>query len=192
MKKIISVLAMALLVIGAAQAQNQVRKMVVRTTYGNVVKYDTKYVEDVTFEIIDLPNVPTTVEEAETMLVGFWKWDLSHDNIIWEVFPDIDAFYIIITMDLKFYIAAKVADSATDEYAEYAGKYIAMSSGNVIVNSENPTTGELEYPGSSSDYFNNLEQNSFVLNSDDLQASASCHRVEPFEYILMENDLMKK
>ena len=66
MKKIISVLAMALLVIGAAQAQEQTRKMFVRTTNGNIVKIKVADIEDVTFGMdVDLPNVPTTIDQAK-------------------------------------------------------------------------------------------------------------------------------
>ena len=63
MKKIISVLAMALLVIGAAQAQEQVRKMFVQLKNGQVVRYNTEDIEDVTFKMDNaLPDVPTTIE----------------------------------------------------------------------------------------------------------------------------------
>jgi hypothetical protein len=180
MKKIISVLAMALLVIGAAQAQNQVRKMVVHKKDGQVVKYNTEYVEDVTFEIIDLPNVPTTIDQAKAMLEGYWKMNIPIDEE-----EDIESAYVVITEDLKAFLCAKFKDSFTDE--EYAGKYIVtVVLGDVVFTSEDPI---MFYLGD--DYYSctNLQIDSFELISSD--ANYPCVRVEPFEYIFLEDGLMK-
>ena len=54
MKKIICMLAMALLAIGAAQAQEQVRKMVIQKTNGQVMKCKTAEIETVTFEEVEI------------------------------------------------------------------------------------------------------------------------------------------
>ena len=51
MKKIISVLAMALLVIGAAQAQEQVRKMVVHKNNGQIMKIKAADIQEVILEM---------------------------------------------------------------------------------------------------------------------------------------------
>ena len=185
MKKIISVLAMALLVIGAAQAQNQVRKMVVHKNDGQVVKYNTEYVEDVTFEIIDLPNVPTTIDQAKAMLEGYWKMNIPIDE---EEEEDIESAYVVITEGLKAFWCTKFKDSVTDgSMAPYAGKYVAFELGEVTFpNEEDPTTFYLGYA-----YYSctNLQIDSFELISSD--ANYPCVRVEPFEYIFMEDGLMK-
>ena len=183
MKKIISVLAMALLVIGAAQAQNQVRKMVVHKNDGQVVKYNTEYVEDVTFEIIDLPNVPTTIDQAKAMLVGYWKFNMPLDE------DDIESVYFVITEDLKVSYCWKLKDSVPDE--EYAGKYVAGEFGEITFpNEEDPTTFSL---GSQWYFGTNLQIDSFDYNIDDGDISTfPCVRVKPFKYIIMDYDLMKK
>ena len=204
MKKIISVLAMALLVIGAAQAQNQVRKMVVRTTDGEVVKYKTANVEEVTFEEA---TVPTTVEEAETMLVGYWKCNNIFLGAIYneeygdeeygEVFVNT---YFVITEGHDVYLVCKVSDS----YPYNAGKFIVLYNfgDNIIVNSEDPTAGYLyldehETWGNSLP-FKNLEQDSFEASYKTWQVDeynekldGTFTRVEPFEYIFMEDGIMK-
>ena len=118
MKKIISVLAMALLVIGAAQAQEQVRKMIVRTDDGQVVKFKTANIEEVTFEEV---AAPTTVEDAKAMLVGYWKCnnlfigsEIDEDGVYTE------SAFLIVTEDLTVYYACKFADYIPDDiwYAE--------------------------------------------------------------------------
>ena len=186
MKKIISVLAMALLVIGAAQAQNQTKRMVIHLNDGQVVKYNTEYVEDVTFEIIDLPNVPTTIEEAKAMLVGYWKVNSPSNE------DEIEGGYFIITEDLEVLLCMKIKDSATGYYAEYAGKYVVFGSfGEVIFpNEEDPTTF---YLGSQWYFGTNLHIDSFDYNQDNGGIyTFPCVRVEPFEYIFRESGLMKK
>ncbi len=195
MKKIISVLAMALLVIGAAQAQNQVRKMVVHKNDGKIVKIKAADIEEVTFEEV---AVPTTVEEAKAMLVGYWKWNLSTQEVqegTSSFDNDIESIYWVVTEDLKAYLVLKFADLDTDGYlVEYAGKYITTDDYVVIVNSEDPTTGVFDFYGDSSITYVNLDDNGFDLSADIL---LNCFRVEPFEYIvpddgLMKNGLMKK
>ena len=186
MKKIICMLAMALLAIGAAQAQNQVRKMVVRQNDGQEMRFKTADIEEVTFETV---AVPTTVEEAEAMLVGYWKMSVNPQDFEYPV--DIEGVYWVITEDLKVYLVLKFAESVTfEEYVEYAGKYVAESyPGDVIVNSEDPTTGELFGL-----FFNNLDQNSFDVHLDDdgIKLDFTIYRVEPFEYIMPSDGLMKK
>ena len=196
MKKIISVLAMALLVIGAAQAQEQIRKMVVQLKNGQVVKYNTENVEDVTFEIIDLyfpdlpdvpdlPNVPTTIEEAKDMLAGYWKWNVPiYDD-------DIEGCYFIITTDLKVLQCYKFKDSVTEEYyAPYAGLTIAFIRGEVTFPSEeDPTTfylGEEWYEGT------NLQLNSFDFDDGSIGGVYPAVRVEPFGIILIDEDFLFK
>lgn len=185
MKKIISVLAMALLVIGAAQAQEQTKRMAIHLNNGQVVRYNTEYVEDVTFEIIDLPNVPTTIDQAKAMLVGYWKINMPLDE------DDIESVYFVITEDLKVSYCWKLKDSATGYYAEYAGKYIAFTFGEITFpNEEDPTTF---YLGSQWYFGTNLQIDSFDYNIDDGGIyTFPCVRVEPFEYIIMDYDLMKK
>ena len=187
MKKIISVLAMALLVIGAAQAQEQVRRMVVHKKDGQVVKFNTENVEDVTFETSDLPDVPTTIDQAKAMLEGYWKMNIPID----EEEEDIESSYVVITEDLKAFLCVKFKDSGTDEFfAEYAGKYIVtVVLGDVVFTSEDPI---MFYLGE--DYYSctNLQIDSFELISSD--ANYPCVRVEPFEYeyFIPEDGLMKK
>jgi hypothetical protein len=114
MKKIISVLAMALLVIGAAQAQEQVRRMVVRQNNGQVLRFNTANIEEVTFEEV---AVPTTVEEAKAMMVGYWKWNLSTQEVqeaMLSIDNDIESIYWVVTEDLKAYNVLKFADLDTD------------------------------------------------------------------------------
>lgn len=187
MKKIICMLAMALLTIGAAQAQEGVRKMVVRQNDGKVLRIQTANIEEVTFE--EASPVPTTVEEAEAMLVGYWKWSLSPQEF---EFPDwAEASYFVITEELKVYWVFKVADSVPDEdYTEYAGKYVVYgdSYGDVIVNSVHPTSGTIF----GDFYFKNLDQNCFdayIITEDgfiNVITDFTCSRVKPFEYIIDE------
>ncbi len=176
MKKIISVLAMALLVIGAAQAQEQVRKMFIHMNDGQIVKIKAANIQEVTFEMdVDLPDVPTTIDEAKAMLVGYWSVLFPFDD------DEIEGAYFIITEDLKVLECYKFNDSFPDE--EYAGKYIASDIGEITFpNEEDPTTFYLgeEYEGT------NLHLNSFYFDS------YPCIRVEPFEYILLDFGLMKK
>ena len=177
---------MALLVIGAAQAQNQVRRMVVQLKNGQVVKFNTENVEDVTFETSDLPDVPTTIDQAKAMLVGYWRINLPY-----QYDENIESDNFIITEDLKVLYCLKVKDSCTDEFfAEYAGKYIVtVVLGDVVFTSEDPI---MFYLGD--DYYSctNLQIDSFELISSD--ANYPCVRVEPFEYeyFIPEDGLMKK
>ena len=184
MKKMISVLAMTLLVIGAAQAQDVTKRMVVQLKNGQVVKYNTENIEDVTFEIIDLsdlPDVPTTIEEAKAILYDSY-WKIDDPDYVSDLFEDI---YIVITEDLKALWCLKVKDSVTDEdLAPYAGKYVvAIDLGEVSFPSEeDPTTFSL------SDWLTgtNLQLYSFDLTNDDgvdTVITTPCVRVEPFEYI---------
>ena len=185
MKKIICMLAMALLAIGAAQAQNQVRKMVIQKTNGQVMKCKTAEIETVTFEEV---AVPTTVEEAEAMLVGYWKWSMSPQEL-YAGYPDgFESFYFVVTEEHKTYWVLKIADSVTDEsIAPYAGKYVVFGeeAGSISVNSEDPTTGNVL---DDIFLFNNLDQNSFDAHVDDdgIKLDFTCSRVEPFEFIIDE------
>ena len=174
MKKIISVLAMALLVIGAAQAHNQVRIMVVRTTDGEVTKFKTADIEDVTFEEV---VIPTTVEEAKAMLVGYWRWCIPIEDD-----EDVEGVYYIIKEDLKALYCFKVKDSVTDEeLAPYAGKYVAYEIGVVTFPSEeDPTTF---YLGEEYNEGTNLHLNSFDFYNGSGDPDP-CIRVDPFEYVI--------
>ena len=126
---------MALLVIGAAQAQNQVRKMFIHKNNGQIVKIKAADIQEVTFEEV---AVPTTVEEAKAMLVGYWKWNLSAQVVHEETMSidnDVESIYWVVTEDLKAYFVFKFADLDTDEnLAEYAGKYVTVFDYLVIVN----------------------------------------------------------
>lgn len=183
MKKIISVLAMALLVIGAAQAQEQVRKMFVQLKNGQVVRYNTEDIEDVTFKMDNaLPDVPTTIEEAKAMIVGYWKWNIPIDEDV--VF---EGTYFIITEDLEILYCLKAKDSVTNEDGEispYAGKYVVLYKwGEVTFPSEDPTTfifGDEWHVGT------NLQSDSFIIF--DSTVAHPCVRVKPFEYIIPEDD----
>lgn len=192
MKKIICMLAMALLVIGAAQAQIQVRKMVVRQNDGQVLRFNTANIEEVTFEEV---AVPTTVEEAKAMMVGYWKWNLSTQEVqeaMLSIDNDIESIYWVVTEDLKAYNVLKFADLDTDGYyAEYAGKYVSLIEHvAVIFNSEDPTTGVFDFYGAFSITYKNLNYNGFDLSVDG-DSLVNCFRVEPFEYIMLEDSLMK-
>ena len=141
MKKIICMLAMALLVIGAAQAQEQVGRMVVRMNDGKMKIFRTADIEEVTFKTT--ATSPSTVEEAKAMLVGYWKWEFN-ESPQESMDSDIEALYYVVTEDYKSYFVFKFAETATDEeHADLAGKYVVEPSfsGEVIVNSEDPTTG---------------------------------------------------
>jgi len=128
MKKIISVLAMALLVIGAAQAQEQVRKMTVHMNNGTVAKYNASDIQEVTFEMGDnIPDVPTTIEEAQAILYGScWKLNGQFND---EFYENFEGAYISIGNDPLVLYWVKIKDSPTDvEYAPYAGKYLVILS----------------------------------------------------------------
>lgn len=186
MKKIISVLAMALLVIGAAQAQDQTKKMVVQLKNGQIVEFNTENVEDVTFKIVDLPEIPTTIEEAKAMLVGYWKMDLPVEEYNAEIFEGV---YLVITEDLDCLLGGKVKDTFTDEDGEispYAGKYVVTSQwGKVIFPSEEDPT--FFYVGGEWTFGTNLQLNSFDINFSDSGTAYPCVRVEPFEYIIPDD-----
>ena len=183
MKKIISVLAMALLVIGAAQAQNQVRNMVIRQNDGQKLRFNTANIEEVTFEEV---AVPTTVEEAEAMLVGYWRVCFDFGSMY-----DIEGLYMVITEDLTVYSVYKIANTVSDEdYAEYAGKYLATDDDIVIVNSEDPTMATFSHWAT---FIKNLQENSFIEAEEDDESNYFMYeRVEPFEYVIPDYGLMKK
>ena len=185
MKKIISVLAMALLVIGAAQAQNQVRNMVIRQNDGQALRFNTANIEEVTFEEV---AVPTTVEGAEAMLVGYWRACFDFGSMY---DYDIEGLYMVITEDLTVYSVYKIANTVSDEdYAEYAGKYLATDDDIVIVNSEDPTMATFSHWAT---FIKNLQENSFIeVDEDDESIYFLYERVEPFEYIIPDYGLMKK
>ena len=158
--------------------------MVVRTANGEVTKFKTANIEEVTFEMdVDLPDVPTTIEEAKAMLVGYWVW-------IAKIYDDdnVEGYFFVVTEDFRFLLGGKVKDSVTDgSMAPYAGKYVAFELGEVTFpNEEDPTTFYLGYA-----YYSctNLQIDSFELISSD--ANYPCVRVEPFEYIFLEDGLMK-
>lgn len=186
MKKIISVLAMALLVIGAAQAQDQVRKMFVHMNDGSIIKIKAADIQEVTFEMDALPDVPTTIEEAKAMLVGFWKINSGETDDYYE------SAYFIFTENLEALFCAKFKDSVTDEvFAPYAGKYVVLGSfGEVIFPSEDPTTF---YIGDEWNVGTNLQSDSFDYSQygSDI-VTYPCVRVEPFEYIMMGGDYLFK
>jgi len=194
MKKIICMLAMALLAIGAAQAQEQVRKMVIQKTNGQVMKCKTAEIETVTFEEV---AVPTTVEEAEAMLVGYWK---CNNPFLSFVLEDINYFestaFLIVTEDLEILLGYKTVDYLPNEYA---GKILVYESlGNdIIVNSDDPTMGDFfryDYDTEGTALsFMNLDQNSFdahfesyVEDGPTYIQDGTFYRVEPFEYIIVE------
>ena len=170
---------MALLVIGAAQAQNQVRNMVIRQNDGQALRFNTANIEEVTFEEV---AVPTTVEEAEAMLVGYWRVCFDFGSMY-----DIEGLYMVITEDLTVYSVYKIANTASDEdYAEYAGKYLATDDDIVIVNSEDPTMATFSHWAT---FIKNLQENSFIeVDEDDESNYFMYERVEPFEYIIPEDD----
>jgi hypothetical protein len=76
-------------------------------------------------------------------------------------------------------------------YAEYAGKYVSLIEHvAVIFNSEDPTTGVFDFYGAFSITYKNLNYNGFDLSVDG-DSLVNCFRVEPFEYIMLEDSLMK-
>ena len=179
---------MALLVIGAAQAQDQVRKMFVHMNDGSIVKIKAADIQEVTFEMDDaLPDVPTTIEEAKAILVGYWK-DCSLNE---EEDEDLEGGYYIITEDLKVLICYKFKDSVTDEdFAQYAGKYVAIERGEVeFPNEEDPTTFYLGDGGWT--VGTNLQRDSFYFHQSEYYEYL-CVRVEPFEYIMMGDGYLFK
>ena len=186
MKKIILMLAMVSLAFGVvAQTNNeQIRMMVVQKTNGQQLRIPTEEIQDVTFEMVDVPTIPTTVEEAKAMVVGYWKMDVPVGEYNAEIF---EGLYIVITEDLEALLCGKFKDSVTDEeYAQYAGKYVCAGSyGEVTFPSEeDPTTFYVE------DWLTgiNLQLDSFVLTDDEEEITYTCVRVEPFEYVMPEDD----
>ena len=168
--------------------------MFVRTTNGNIVKIKVADIEDVTFGMdVDLPIVPTTIDQAKEMLVGYWVW-------LAPIYDDfIEAYYFIITEDYQFKQCIKFKYSNTleeyegyEEYVQYAGKYIAGTGVDITFPSEDPTTfycGEEWYEGT------NLQLSVFYFNDGSIGNAIPCVRVEPFEYIeltMPDDDLMKK
>ena len=194
MKKIICMLAMALLAIGAAQAREQVRKMVVRQNDGQEMRFKTADIEEVTFETV---AVPTTVEEAEAMLVGYWK--CNNPFLSFVLGEDINYFestaFLIVTEDLEILLGYKAVDYLPNEYA---GKILVFGSfGNeIIVNSDDPTMGDFfrnDYDEGAALSFMNLDQNSFdahfesyVEDGPTSIQDGTFYRVEPFEFIIAE------
>ncbi len=195
MKKIICMLAMALLAIGAAQAQEQVRKMVVRQNDGQEMRFKTENVEEVTFEEV---AIPTTVEEAEATLVGYWKCNNPFLSfVLGENINYVESTaFLIVTEDLEILLGYKAVDYLPNEYA---GKILVFESfGNeIIVNSDDPTMGDFfryDYDTEGTALsFMNLDQNSFdahfesyVEDGPTSIQDGTFYRVEPFEYIIDE------
>ena len=209
MKKIICMLAMALLVIGAAQAQEGVGKMVVRMNDGKVKIFRTADIEEVTFKTT--ATSPSTVEEAKAMLVGYWK---CNDHFLDDPEEYTESTYIIVTENFEVLLAFKFADNIPDDkwYAEYAGKIVLswIFGDDIIIDSEDPTTGyfwreewsEFERQSLS---FKNLQDDSFdaqwedYMNFEDdypynhdIKIDGTFYRVEPFEYIMPSDGLKIK
>lgn len=188
MKKIISVLAMALLVIGAAQAQEQARYMFIQKTNGQQVRIPTEEIQDVTFKMLDVPSVPTTVEEAQAMIIGYWKFIMPSAAM----YP-FEGLYIVITEDFKAFQVFKVPVDVPEEeewLAPYADKYISFDSTGLVFFSELPTT--IWFSSWGGFYINNLHMNGFDLYDDNSSYLYSCERVAPFEYIMIEEGYLSK
>lgn len=180
MKKMICVLAMALLVAGASQAQ--VRKMFVHLNNDSIVKIKAADIQDVTFE---MDYSPTTMEEAEAILLdSYWRLDGPLSDTWNENF---ECPYLSVIPDggLTLYWI-KVKDSPTDEkYAPYAGKYVfALSLGWIFM--KTPT--EFNIMGDGLLIFNctNLLPDSFDMtritgDENDPPKSFHCVRVEPWD-----------
>lgn len=186
MKKMIIVLAMALLVIGAAQAQ--VRKMYVHLNNDSIVKIKTVDIQEVTYEMDYAPN---TIEEAEAILLGsYWKMDGSLDY--GEGFYDnFEGIYITFGGDPVALFWFKVKDSPSDEkYAPYAGKYILTELGGYVT-FKTPT--EFLIWGASVLWLKgtNLMPDSFDLTTIVEPTTYHCVRVEPFDpsEIVLDPDL---
>lgn len=184
MKKTIFILLTALFAIGTMQADEQNRYMVIQKTNGETVKILTTDVANVTFEVDETPvipedpDVPTTVEEAKAMLVGYWEAPYAH------IEQDFEKLCLIIVEDLQGLICYKVSNNVTDEYLEpYAGKYVTFGeSGPVIVDPTNPTTASL----SSAETIKEIRRNSFIMSSEEI-GDLFFERVEPFEYEFLED-----
>lgn len=174
MKKMISVLAMALLVAGAAQAQ--VRKMIVHMNDDSIVKYNAADIQEVTF---DMDYAPNTIEEAEAILLGsYWKLDGPLDD---EFNDNFEGAYISIGGDPVVLYWVKVKDSCTDEeYAPYAGKYVyAFALG--FVTFKTPTEFNIFGNGANLYKGTNLQPDSFDLTRYIEPVTWHCVRVEPFD-----------
>lgn len=99
-----------------------------------------------------------------------------------------EGYYLVITEDLNVLWCQKVRDTVTDEEAApYAGKYLLFGNyGEVAFPSEDPTTF---YLGSEWLLGTNLQLNSFDFTSVGSDPNSHpCIRVEPFEYIMIEDD----
>lgn len=179
MKKTILILLTALLAIGTMQADELTRYMVIQKTNGQTVKIKTADVENVTFEEIAGPVTPTTVAEAEAMLVGYWETPFN-------LFAEFDRMVLIIDENLDILACYRISDSATEEmFKPYVGQYVLMGElGQIVVNSENPTTAtitdgsdEVNYPVS------DIVLDSFhaVIQGLDF----NFERIEPFEYVVL-------
>ena len=174
MKKMIIVLAMALLVAGAAQAQ--VRKMYVHLNNDSIVKIPAADIQEVTF---DMDYAPTTIEEAtEILLSSYWKIEGQFDDEFYENFEEA---YITIGGDPVVLYWAKVKDTCTNEdYAPYAGKIKLITTFGTII-MRVPTefiimgNGLLVFRGT------NLQPDSFDLTRIIEPATWHCVRVDPFD-----------
>lgn len=176
MKKMICVLAMALLVAGAAQAQ--VRKMFVHLNNDSIVKIKTADIREVTYE---MDYAPTTIEEAQAILLNsYWKMD-SPLNEGEGFYDNFEGMYITFGGDPLALFWLKVKDSPTDEkYTPYAGKYI-LTDLSGYVTFQTPT--EFLIWGSSVFWFKvtNLLLDSFDLTTIVEPTTYHCVRVEPFD-----------
>ena len=177
----ISVLAMSLLVIGAAQAQeqDQVRKMFVHMNDGRIMKFKVADIQDVTFEMDNsLSDVPTTIEEAKDILLGsYWKIDMPlEDN------EDIDGAYITIGNDPLVLYWVKVKDSCTNElFAPYAGKIVLLSNLGFILLPTPTVFNIISNEGGLSYLGTNLQRDSFDLTHYLEAFTWHCVRIEPFD-----------
>ena len=179
MKKIISVLAMALLVAGAAQAQ--VRKMIVHMNNDSIVKIIAADIQEVTFEMDYTPN---TIEEAQAILLdSYWKVDSQLDD---EFYDNYDCAYITIAKDPEIIDPmalywVKVKDSPSDEYyAPYAGK-IVLSLFLGYVGFKAPTEFIIFGDGISFFKGTHLEPDSFDLTRILEPVTWHCVRIDPFD-----------
>ncbi len=149
---------------------------------GETVKILTADVANVTFEVEEAPvdpvdpDVPTTIEEAQAMLVGYWEASYVED--------DFEKVCLIIDENLEVLLCYKVQNNVTDEYFEpFAGKYISFGeSGSVTIDPTNPTMTSIN----SVVTLKEIKRNSFVMVDEEMGV-LYFERVEPFEYEFVED-----
>ena len=168
MKKILFMLAAVLITAVAAYAQTEQRYMYVTKNDGSIVKAAVSDVQDITFS---KDNIPVSATEAINMFYG--KWNCKFTDAYGTLIDRSYEFSYDASSERPYKLVVEETLYYKDENGEdvVSGPYdtnVASAAPYVHPNTDNPTEGNLYYPGGGwGDYiteqYKDLTQDSFIL-----------------------------